>query len=286
MAFTGLVLGACSSDTTDSQAQGAAPVAIVEGAPFTEGDAIGPEPRGTPEIDTSDLPVDARPTTPRGAVEAFLVAQVTGDTTASYALLSSADQGALGESDWALAQTEFPRHVGFEVTAEQELVDGSGTQVAVSANYVSSLDEVAGLIPARANEVWTVVAAGNEWRIDLNRSTSTPVLPSDADAVSAVGAWARTRQECGVPTGEHTSLVGFPSLAEGLCDASGEVRAGSIASLDSLDDVTPYLSAFGSDAASWGRVVTLDDPVGLRVVVAPVDDRWLVVGIAPPSRSG
>lgn len=298
MGFMSLFVAACSSGGSEAPGgSAAAPVTqpgtgteatTVAGAGATaQPGELGPEAASPPAIDTSALPVDARPTSARGAVEAFLVAQVTGDFTASYHLLSDADRAVLGESDWALAQTEFPRHLGFEVTAEQELVDGSGTQVAVTARYESSIDEIAGLIPARASEVWTVVsdsdAAG--WRVDLARSTSTPILPPDADALTAVSAWAGARQACNAPE-EYPGLVGYPVLAERLCESDGDVLVGMAQPLTSLDDPNPYLSAFGSDAASWGRVVELVAPTELRVVVAPVDDRWLVIGIAPPGAGG
>ncbi len=283
-----VTLSACSSASGSSSTEPitatgpkspqSTPVGSVETGP------LGPE--GTSlTVDTAGLPADARPTTPRGAVEAFLVTQVTGDSAASYRLLSDADRSSLSESDWDLAQIEIPRHVDFEVTAEQELVDQTGFQVAVSARYQSSLDEVSGLIPARASEVWTVVPGGPggaEWRIDLGRSTSTPVLPPDADAATMVTAWARTRQDCAVPD-EYAGLLGFPTLADRLCDAEGDVRTAGTEGLDVLDDPNPYLNAFGSEAARWGRVVELTGPVELQVVVAPVDDRWLVIGIAPPA---
>jgi hypothetical protein len=290
VALTAIIAGSCSSDSSEAGSPASQPATELGAtAPGGSADVTEvAEPTATPAVDVAALPIDARPTTPIGAVEAFLVAQVTGDTATSYALLSEADRAGLSEPDWALAQTELPQHVGFDVTADQELVDGSGVQVAVDAHYLSRLDEIGGLIPARASEVWTVVPddqAGDEWRIDLARSTTTPVLPPDEDATTAVQTWAQARQDC-QPADEYPGLIGAPTLAESLCGAGGEVAVGALASLDTLDDPTPYLNAFGSDVTTWTRVVELDGPAALQVVVAPVDDRWLVIGIAPPSRLG
>ena len=38
-------------------------------------------------------------------------------------------------------------------------------------------------------------------------------------------------------------------------------------------------NAFGPAAAQWARVVSLDGPLPLDVVTAPMGDRWLVVGV-------
>ena len=43
----------------------------------------------------------------------------------------------------------------------------------------------------------------------------------------------------------------------------------------SADIVAQY-----SDAALvWGRVVTVDDPVAIEVVLAPIGDTWKVIGV-------
>jgi hypothetical protein len=44
----------------------------------------------------------------------------------------------------------------------------------------------------------------------------------------------------------------------------------------------PFLAAFGSAVHDWARVVTVDAPARLHVVVAPLGERWLVIGVLPP----
>jgi hypothetical protein len=44
----------------------------------------------------------------------------------------------------------------------------------------------------------------------------------------------------------------------------------------------PLQNSFGADVVSWARTVTVEGAVPLRAVVAPVDDRWLVIGLLGP----
>jgi hypothetical protein len=60
------------------------------------------------------------------------------------------------------------------------------------------------------------------------------------------------------------------------------VATGAVRTLDALADPSPVLNAFGPDAAAWARVVDVRRPAPLQVVVAPVDDKWLVVGVTRP----
>jgi hypothetical protein len=270
-----IALGACSSGGGGgSSSADSAPAATAAAAPMATAPAAPPV--------TEPLPVDARPTTARGAVEAFLVAEVHGDAPAAYALLSGPQRQAYSPNEWRHAQADLPRYLGFTVRSEQPLPDGSGTEVAVDAVLQSQLDEIVGLVPARATTTLTAVPEGAEWRVDLARTRSTPVLPPDADAASAVSTWVAARQACRAPT-EYSSLVGAPALADSLCGAKGAVRTDAAQPLTGLADATPVLNAFGADAASWARVVDVEAPARLAVVVAPVDDRWLVVGVTSHS---
>ena len=162
--------------------------------------------------------------------------------------------------------------------SEQPLADGSGTEVTVDAALRSQLDSIVGLVPARASATLTAVPEGQQWRVDLARTRFTPLLPPEADAAGAVATWVQARQACQAPA-EYRSLVGAPALADQLCGATGDVRTGAPGPLTELSDASPVLNAFGADAASWARVVLVEAPERLAVVVAPVDDRWLVVGV-------
>jgi hypothetical protein len=278
-----IALTACSSGG-DTGGSGSADADAGAGAAAPAAPAAPPAtatPSPTPTTSAS-LPVDARPTTARGAVEAFLVADVRGDTDASYALLSTPQQQAYSANEWVHAQADRPHYLGFTVQSEQPLAAG-GTEVTVTAVLQSQLDEIVGLVPARASATLTAVPEGAEWRIDLSRTRMTPLLPPDADAPGAVAAWVQARQACQPGTGEYRSLVGAPALADALCGAQGEVRTDAAQPLTELGDASPVLNAFGADAATWARVVDVEAPSRLAVVVAPVDDRWLVVGVTSHS---
>jgi len=275
--LAGLVfaVAACSSGRGDGDAGRADATATTAASPAAPTATVPPV---TPV--TAPLPADARPTTARGAVEAFLVAEVHGDAPASYALLSAPERRAYSANEWLHAQADLPRYLGFTVRAEQPLADGSGTEVTVDAVLQSQLDEVVGLVPARATTTLTAVPEGAEWRVALSRTRAMPVLPPDADATGAVSTWVQARQACQPdPTGEYRSLVGAPALADALCGAKGTVRADAAQPLSGLADASPVLNAFGADAATWARVVDVESPARLAVVVAPVDDRWLIVGV-------
>ncbi len=108
LAGLAIALGACSSGGgRDTGGADAAPAA----SPMATAPAAAP----TMPTTTGPLPVDATPTTARGAVEAFLVAEVHGDAPASYALLSAPQQRAYSANEWLHAQADLPRYLGFTV---------------------------------------------------------------------------------------------------------------------------------------------------------------------------
>ena len=54
---------------------------------------------------------------------------------------------------------------------------------------------------------------------------------------------------------------------------------------DLLDDagVSAVTAAFGPDVYAWARVVPVTAPERLELVLAPVGERWLVIGIREAS---
>ena len=113
-------------------------------------------------------------------------------------------------------------------------------------------------------------------------TSQEPILPPEEDATAAVQSWAEEQQRCGTPEQYQGGLRGRADLAEQLCGASGRVQADAAAPLEQID-APPLQNSFGAEVVTWARTVALDGPVPLRAVVAPVDDRWLVVGLlAPP----
>ena len=207
-----------------------------------------------------------------------MAAEARGDFAASHAMLSAGDRLRYASiPTWVAAHKAL-----LPVTALQVGQVSGGDQraeVVGTAELRSSLDEVLGLVPARARATWVAVAEDGGWRVAHGESRLDPLYPPDAAAPQAVEAWARARTSCEAAPEYEGGLVGAPALAERLCRAPGGVRVGPPALLDEEVDATPVLAAFGPDATAWARVVELHAPHRLRVVVAPVGDTWLVVGV-------
>jgi hypothetical protein len=213
---------------------------------------------------------------PQAAVEAFLDAEAAGDFDTSYELLSEAQRAAYGSAAaWTNAHADFFPVVGHRVVGT---ADGS---VTAEVEYRSGLDEVVGLVPARGVVEWALVEEADGWSIDFDASAVTPVYPDDATAADAVAEWAAANQRCEEPVQYEGALVATADLirtAESLCDTDGRIDAGPARTLDEFD-ASPLVSAFGTDSLAWARAVDLTGPAELTVAVAPIDDRWVVVGL-------
>lgn len=212
------------------------------------------------------------------AVDAFLSAEADGDFETSFALLSEAQRSTYGSVPaWRNAHADFFPVVG------HRLVEADDGTIRTEVEYRSSLDEVVGLVPARATVEWVVVQEAGGWAVDFDASAVQPIYPDDAAAAEAVRDWATDLQRCEEPVQYEGALVATADLvraAESLCDSDGRIGAGPARTVDEFD-ASPLVSAFGTDALAWARAVELDGPAELTVVVAPVDDRWVVVGLLP-----
>lgn len=215
---------------------------------------------------------------PTDAVGQFLAAEASGDFAASYSVLTEDQRSQYGSAAaWTNAHADFLPVTGYEIVGER------GDRVSTEVEYRSSLDEVVGLVPARASVEWVVVQEPGGWLVDFDASSVEPLYPDDADAPAAVSEWAQAHQECSEPEQYDGALVATADLrraAETLCDSTARIATGDAEALDEFD-ASPFVSAFGTDAISWARAVPLRGPAELTVVVAPVDDRWLVVGLLP-----
>jgi hypothetical protein len=141
------------------------------------------------------------------------------------------------------------------------------------------LDEVSGFVPDHADVDWRVVAEDGGWRVDIADSTLHPMLPDESGATSAAAEWATARQECRTDGEYAGSLLGSPVLGDQLCGVHGDVVAGSPAPLGDVLS-SEIVAAFGPDATTWARTVTLSSPAQLTVVTAPFGDHWVVVGVS------
>jgi hypothetical protein len=218
---------------------------------------------------------------PQEAVEAFLTAERARDHEASFGYLADPVRAEYGSAaSWAADHPEaLPPVLGFELDGAPT-GGGGRAEVTTLTRYRSSLDAVAGLVPARARTSWVVVEEEGGWAVDASATTQDVLFPPEDQAVEAARAWADEAQRCA--PGVTSGLRGRLDLAEQLCGASGTSRALAVQPLTQLD-APPLQTSYGADVVSWARVVGLEGPVPLRAVLAPVDDAWRVVGVLPPS---
>ncbi len=255
----------------DDPAVAASTLAAIEGRTFDD------VPPAAPDAE----PVPAEPaSTPSEALERFLAAEVAGKPDRSFALLSTAGRAAYrSPAAWQAS------HAGFFPIMDYSLVGvndaGDSTEVVTDVRYRPSLDEVIGLVPARAEVTWAVVKEAGGWLVDFDGAEVSPRFPADAKALTAVERWALSRQDCEEADEYSAGLVGLSKLADSLCDARGRLTFGDVAPLDS-DDSAAMVSAFGAPAVTWARTVRITGPVDLTAVLAPMGDRWLVVGVLAP----
>jgi hypothetical protein len=236
-------------------------------------DPAAPAAPGPAEVEAPSAPA----ATPIDAVESFLTAEKRGDYTTSYGLLSAADRAEVGSgAEWEAAHAHLPTVTG--VTLGAASGDGSRVEVQSEVTFEPVLDETRGLVPARADAAWIAVAENGGWRVARSESRLTPQYPDANGAVSATEAWLQARLACRAGSEYDGGLVGAAGPIAALCDARGRVEVGAVTNLDPGVGVEPFLAAFGPEVVSWARVVPVASPVSLAVVLAPVADRWIVIG--------
>ena len=232
------------------------------------------------QVDVAGERLRAR--TAQEAVELFLTAERNGDRAQSFALLSDPVRQDYGSAAaWQADPDAVPRVLGHEV--EEEVPGPGGASVVVTlTRYRSTLDSVAGLVPARARTRWAAVQEDGGWAVDLDATTQEPLLPDEAGLAPAVRAFVEEQRGCPAP---DPALRGDTAVAAQLCGADGEPSLGGAGPLSALE--TGALQAsFGGDVGVWGRVVEVQAPVALRAVLAPLDDTWRVVAVLAPPGAG
>jgi hypothetical protein len=262
---------------------------------FFDSDRESGSNRGNPRIALSDLadardpttaaangstdvePAGTPATTPVDAVQRFFAAEIRADYAESYGLLSAPDRAEVGSrSEWEVAHGQLPIMTG--VALGGVTGDGARAEVEAEVTFEPALDETRGLVPSRARGVWIAVAEDGGWRVAHSERRLLPQYPDGNGAVTAAETWAQVRTECRAGDEYDGGLLGATGPVAALCGAPGPVDAGAVSNLEPGVGVEPFLAAFGPEVLSWARVVPLAGPVPLAVVLAPVADRWVVVG--------
>lgn len=237
-------------------------------------DALAELPEPGPLLDPAEA------TRPQLAVEGFLAAEARDDFEASYAFLSAADRGTAFPSsgNWVQAHGGFIPVDAYQVGAVRE---GDPTTVDALVGAEPDLDPVLGLIPFRSRTTYTVVEEDGAWRVVTAGTTRQSLFPSDEGAAPAARTWAERRAACEDTASLEADLLGSPGLAEELCEAGGEVSVSGATTLSDTDSATALLSAWGPEVFGWARVVRVESPARLAVVLGPFGDEWRVVGVLP-----
>lgn len=254
------------------------------------------EPLPAPEVQQGvDLPDPDGPTAPGGAdnpeaaVRGFLSAEERGALTESFSFLSADDRSKLRSPEgWeAVHADRMPPVRGFEIG--EATVDGSRAEVASRVRFQPSLNEVTGLIPARARVTWSVVDGEGGWGIALNDSRTEPRYPDESQVPDAARTWLEELgASCEVPT--NRSLVESEQVLEPVCEvlaeSDGEAQAVEFGDVTTLADRVsrPFVARYGEDATSWARVIRLTQPAEIELVLAPIGNRWKVIGVTDGRR--
>ncbi len=234
---------------------------------------------GTSAPATAETPV--APASAVAAVEGFLTAEQQGEIAESFNFLSRTDRQAHGSAaGWEAAHADLiPPIESFSVRSGMK-VDGS-SEVITDVTFTASLDEVSGLIPGEALVTWRLVPEAGGWRISLSETTVEPSYPPEPAAREAARRWVMDRTECASAVEYEGGLLGNPGLADSLCGAVGPAEVGQPGPLEDQVDAAQFIGAFGPEFDRWGRSVAVDSPTPMRVVLAPVGDQWVVIGVLP-----
>jgi hypothetical protein len=261
--------------------------------PATTGEPAGPAVLPTtvfdPNASVAEEPGPAA-ATPEAAISQFVSGEVAGDARAAWSIMSAADRKRYPTADmWRSERAQLPRLLAAELDGRQPVADGDGRMELVApVTFQPALDPVNGLVPSRAEATWVVLNEDGGWRLSYGQTVFTPRFEpgSDANVSAAAVAWADERRRCDPGadgTYEHEvtgGVVGVAGAADRLCGTTGAITAGAVERL-SGPEAGSVIAAFGPEAVAWARVVTLEAPVPMRVVLGPLGSSWIAVGILP-----
>ncbi len=216
------------------------------------------------------------------AVTTFLDAQIASDQTTAYSTLSSQDQNTYQTAAmWReLRQGVLPDVVNY-TAGEVSFSTATTATVAVQLGLRPALDETIGLVPASAKASIHAVFERDSWRVAMHRSEVAFVYLSDASLSDAAQTWVRARQACKVDQQWRSTMYGEGAEfhAKALCKRRGNIEVSTPQALSDRSDTEAFIAAFGPKVGLWARVVSVGAPAEFDLVLAPVDQQWLVVGV-------
>lgn len=235
----------------------------------------------------------AEPASARAALTSFLDAEVadrSGEaperSAESFALLDPSIQERHGSvAAWRQTRAERVVPATFQIVSERRVDDGS--ELTVAAVRTPSITPFRGLVAAETTEIWLVAKsddANGGWRVQDGRPrTTVPKLPADAGAVAAAGQWIDGAARCDrsiLSLQVERTLLGAPQLSQTACEAKGSWSAGRPVPVAELDDITPFVAAYGSSVGRWARGVEVrSGEQRFTVILGPVGNEWRVMGL-------
>jgi hypothetical protein len=255
------LLGGCSGDKAASPATGTTVVA----GPL-------PDPQPTPRPHLAD------------GVRDLLAAEQRGDRVASFLLLSRTSRAEFKDvADWTARRQSLPEITGFRIddASEGDAGDRAG-KVVVLVEHTPGLDPFKGLSLARERLTYTGSREGRGWLVDAEPA-SDPVLPPDNLAIEAATAWVGAVQACDKAKAASlqavTTIFGTAEGASGLCGKTASVASGEVVRLTPGVGSADIVAQYSTDALDWSRVVRITSPATFGVVMAPLGERWQVLGL-------
>lgn len=250
------------------------------------GDGTSVPPQTGTTVAATPLP-DPQPT-PRphiaDAVRDLLAAEQRSDRAASFLLLSRQSRVEYKDvADWTARRQDLPGVTGFRVdpAAEGEKGDRAGTVAAV-VEHVPGLDPFKGLSLARETLTFTGRREGDGWLVDGDPAAE-PVLPPEPLALATATSWVAAVQACDRAKSAGLQAVatifGVADGAVGLCGKAGPVTAGGVERLTPGVASADIVAQYSTDALLWARVARITSPAPFGVVLAPIGERWQVLGL-------
>ena len=228
-------------------------------------------------------------TSPSAAAAAFGDAVVSGRVEDAFTLLPDIEQERIGSA------TRFADILRRDPAWLSAAVDSKASDdrdvPALRVGQSATIDEIRGVVGPTAVVKLPARKDPSGWKVSWERRTVIQGYAAPENRVPGdVVSWATERQRNCSPEGRSGSktvdgeyaggLLGAVWLANALCATPGAVTVASVGDIYTLDDPQALLDAYGSGAYQWARVVTLAAPHAMHVIAAPLDDRWVVVGLA------
>ncbi len=210
----------------------------------------------------------------------LLAAEVRNDHNASYVLVVH-DGAVPSSAKWTRIRRDLPAITGFTVEADRD-----PSVATAMVQHQPGLNSFVGLVPAHERQTWKARRTASGWLLEPFPEVR-PVLAPEAGAAGVAMAWLRAVQRC--DRAGTAALQAVPTLFDSttndirLCRTAGELRV-----RNGVDRMPPgplsgdIVAQYSTDAFTWARVVHVDAPVRLTIVLAPIGNDWKVLGLADP----